>query len=337
MRYSLVELAPVVPCADRSAALELALRAAVDAEGSGYHRIWYAEHPGALSYASHDPATLIAAAVGRTSRIRLGSGAVLLNHHSPFGIAERYLMLEALAPGRIDLGLGRASSGPLVDHLLRRDRRAAASDDFGEQVQELVGHLHRAFEPGHPYASVDLTAGLSGVPEVWVLGSSGHSAALAGQLGIGYAFGAHINPAVLPAALRRYRDSFRATRFGTGKPQVVLAVNLVAADDERLAHELTWPARALRAGGRDRPIPTLEQARAELDRLERARPSAIEGGVVPAQVSGTTTSLREQLQPLVTETGATEIIVHDMLTDIDLRRRSRELVADALGALVPGA
>ncbi|GEL22246.1 alkane monooxygenase [Pseudonocardia sulfidoxydans NBRC 16205] len=337
MRYSLVELAPVTPGAGKTAALEQALGAAEDAERLGYHRFWFAEHHHTTGYAAQDPAPLIAIASRRTSRIRLGSGAVLLNHYSPYSVAERYLMLQALAPGRIDLGLGRSSAGPLVDHALRRDRQGAPVEDFFSQVEEVVGYLHHAFGPGHPYESVDLTHGIDGVPEVWVLGSSGGSAALAGGLGLGYAFGSHINPAMTGPAIERYRQSFTTTRFGPQEPTVVLTLNIVAADDEELAHRLTWPARALRTLGRERPVPTLAQATAELDATTKAEPSVVRDGVVPPQISGTPESLRAQLEPLVRDTGATEIMVQDMLTDPALRRRSRELVAQALAPIGAGA
>ncbi|MEU7815940.1 MsnO8 family LLM class oxidoreductase [Pseudonocardia sp. NPDC049154] len=336
MRYSLVELAPVAPGAGKHAALEHALAAAEEAEALGYHRFWYAEHHHTTGYAAQDPAPLVAVASRRTSRIRLGSGAVLLNHYSPYSVAERFLMLEALAPGRIDLGLGRSSAGPPIDHALRRDRRGMPVDDFFSQVAEIVGYYHHTFDTGHPYASIDLTRRVEGVPEVWVLGSSGGSAALAGGLGLGYAFGSHINPAMTGAALEQYRQSYVAKPYGPQAPSVMLTLNIVAADDEDLAHRLTWPARALRILGRERPVPTLAQATAELDALQKAQPSTVRDGVVPPQVSGTPESLRAQLEPLVRETGATEIMVQDMLTDPDLRSRSRELVAEALAPIETG-
>jgi luciferase family oxidoreductase group 1 len=335
MRYSLVELAPIAPDGDRRAALEQALTAAEDAERAGYHRIWFGEHPAALSYASHDPAILITAALSRTSRIRLGSGAVLLNHYSAFSVAQRFLSLEALAPGRIDLGLGRANSRPVVDYALRPERSSTTLSDFVEQVQEVVGHLHHAFAPDHPFAAIDLTVGVDGAPAVWVLGSSGHTAEVAGRLGVGYSFGGHINPAMIEPALDRYRSSFRATPFGTGEPQVVLGLNIVAAEEDDLAHRLTWPARALRSGGRDRPIPTLAQATDELDRAEKQRPSAVCGAAIPAQIAGTPESLRQQLEPLIRTAGAAEVVVHDMLTDFELRRRSRELIAGVFAGILP--
>ena len=333
MRYSLVELAPVTPGGTKREAVERALAAAEEAEDLGFHRFWFAEHHNVTGYAAQDPAPFIAAAAQRTSRIRLGSGAVLLNHHSAFTVAERFLMLDSFAPGRIDLGLGRSTATPLIDHALRRDRNSQPADDFPDQVQEIIGYLHRTFDPAHPFAAIDLTAGVDGIPEVWVLGSSGASAGLAAQLGIGYTFGGHINPGLATPALRHYRDGFTKTPFGSGAPQPMLALTIVAADDEATAHRLTWPGRALRAGGRDRPIPTLQQAEAELSAAAKAQTSTIAGGVIPAQISGTPATLRAHLEPVIRESGATEVMVQDMLTDSQARSRSRQIIAEALHAI----
>ncbi|MEV4135199.1 MsnO8 family LLM class oxidoreductase [Dactylosporangium sp. NPDC049742] len=333
MRFSLVELAPVTPGGSKWDALNRALAAAEEAEHLGFHRFWFAEHHHVTGYAAQDPAALIAAAAQRTSRIRLGSGAVLLNHYSAFSVAERFLMLESLAPGRIDLGLGRSTATPLVDHALRRDRSSQPADDFPDQVHEIIGYLHKAFDCAHPFAAIDLTAGIDGVPEVWVLGSSGASAGLAARLGIGYTFGGHINPGRADCALRHYREGFTKTPFGTGAAQPMLALNIVAADDEASAHRLTWPARALRAGGRDRPIPTVEQARAELSASAKAQPSTIVGGIVPPQISGTPATLRAQLEPVIRASGATEVMVQDMVTDAAARTRSRQIIAETLQAI----
>ncbi|GLL02180.1 MsnO8 family LLM class oxidoreductase [Dactylosporangium matsuzakiense] len=333
MRYSLVELAPVTPGGTKREALERALAAAEEAEQLGYHRCWFAEHHHVTGYAAQDPAPLIAAAAQRTARIRLGSGAVLLNHHSPFTVAERFLMLESLAPGRIDLGLGRATATPLIDLALQRDRTSRPADDFADQVQEIIGYLHTAFDRAHPFAAIDLTPGVDGTPEVWVLGGSGSSAGLAARLGIGYTFGGHIRPELASRALRHYRDRFTGTTFGAGAPQAMLALNIVAADDETSAHRLTWPARALRAGGRDRPIPTLRQAEAELSAAAKAQPSTIAGGVIPAQISGTPATLRAQLEPVIRAAGATEVMIQDMLTDPEARTRSRQIIAETLRSI----
>ncbi|GAA1857490.1 LLM class flavin-dependent oxidoreductase [Pseudonocardia ailaonensis] len=333
MRYSLVDLAAVAPRGDKRAALDRAVASAEEAEKAGYHRIWYAEHHRTTGYASQDPAPLIALAAARTSRVRVGSGAVLLNHHSPFTVAERFLMLEAMAPGRVDLGLGRSSSGPLVDCALRRDRQAEPVDDFADQVREITGYYRHDLDSAHPFHPIDLTEGIGGTPDVWVLGSSGRTAALAGRLGVGYTFGSHINAPLTEAALDHYRRTFVPSARDPRGPRAMIALVITAADDEDLAHRLTWPARALRAAGRIRPIPTLAEAESELGAAEKARPSTLTGGVVPDQISGTAESLRQQLEPFVRRIGVGEIVVQDMLTDHELRSRSRELVAAALASV----
>ncbi|TSD40554.1 MsnO8 family LLM class oxidoreductase [Rhodococcus sp. KBS0724] len=333
MKYSLVEVAPVQPGLGKREALSAALRAAEEAEAFEYHRIWYAEHHHSTGYASQDPVPLMAIAAQRTSRIRVGSGAVLLNYHSPFAVAERFLQLEALTPGRIDLGIGHASSAPLINYALLRDRNSQPTDDYSSQVKEVAGYYFNAFEDYHPFSTIDLTSGIDGVPELWLLGSSDRSARLAAALGLRYTYGGHIAPQASSTVLSRYQAEFVATPFGPPAPQTMLTLNIVAADDDELAHKLTFPARALRSFGHERPIPTLAQAERELSDDDKHRPSTIQNGLIPAQISGTVESLREQLQPLIRSTGATEIMVHDMVTDLELRSRSRQLVAQALAGI----
>lgn len=337
MKYSLVELAPVRPGGSKAQALQAAIRSAQEAEELGYHRIWYAEHHATAGYAAQDPVSLIALAAARTNRIRVGSGAVLLNHYSPFSIAERFLQLEALAPGRIDLGLGRATAGPVIDAALQRDRSSRPVDDFAQQVQEILAYHHHAFDPEHPFSSIDLTTGIAGTPEIWILGSSGNSAGLASGLGLGYAFAGFINSGAAVPALEAHRRDFRPTAFGPGEHRSILALNIVAAEDEETAHRLTWPARALwsrlSTSGTAALTPTLAEAEQELPANLRAQSSTIDGTTIPQQISGTVDTLRAQLDTLVRATGGTEIMVQDMLIDADLRSRSRELIAEAISGI----
>lgn len=322
MKVSLVELAPVRAGGTKHEALAGAVSAAREAERFGYHRIWYAEHNHTAAFAAQDPATLIALAAARTDRIRVGSGAVLLNHYRPFHVAERFQQLEALTPGRIDLGLGRATAGPLV-------HTGRSSVTFADQVRELLAHQHRDFPVDHPFATVDITAGIGAVPEVWVLGSSGKSAGLAGELGLGYVFAGFINPTAAVGSLRTHRESFAES----GEHRGILALNIVAADDAASAHRLTWPARALkqlRLTGGETFVPTLAQAAELLSPVVKQQPSHFDGSTIPAQLSGTVESLREQLSRIVELTGATEIMVQDMLVDSAERSRSRELIAAAI-------
>ncbi|WP_334144733.1 MsnO8 family LLM class oxidoreductase [Corynebacterium nuruki] len=333
MKYSLVELAPVTPGGTKTDALHRALDAATEAEQLGYHRIWYAEHHNTTAFASQAPEQLIALAASRTENIRVGSGAVLLNHYSPYATAERFLQLEALTPGRIDLGMGRANSGPPVDLALARTRDAPLRDDYASQVTEIIGYLHHALPEGHDFAALDPTRGIGSAPQAWVLGSSGNSAELAGQLGIGYAFAGFINPNKVKVGLRHYRESFTPTRFGAGTPQVMLSVNMVAAPTEAEALELTWPHRVMRSRTFHGQIPTVADAAAALTDGERDAPAHVNGLTLPPVIAGTPDSLRRQLAPVVEHCGITEIMVQDTLVDPDLRSRSRALVAEALAGL----
>lgn len=336
MKYSLVELAPVREGAGKPAAVDAAIRAAAEAESLGYHRFWYAEHHNTGGFAAQDPVALIARAVAETSIIRLGSGAVLLNHYSPLSVAERFLQLQSMAPGRIDLGIGRATAGRLVDAALQRDRNSRPVDDYAQQIQEILAYYHDAFGENHPFHSIDITAEVPGVPEVWVLGSSGSSASTAGSLGLGYAFAGFINPGGAEASLAAHRESFRVTPFGVQNYQSMLALNMVGADDEETAHRLTWPARAmyqnLFAGG-SHFLPTVVESESVLTDAAKSAPSTIAGGVIPQQVSGTVESLRAQLRPVIEATGATEIMVQDLLVDPELRSRSRAIIAEALAGI----
>lgn len=335
MKLSLVELGTVTPGTGKKAALDAALEAARQAESLGYHRIWYTEHHNTPGFASHAPELLIALAAHATGRIRVGSGAVLLNHYSPYKVAETFLQLEALYPGRIDLGVGRATTGPIVDTALRRDRRRGPVDDFDSQVQEILAYLHRAFPADHPFAQIDLTAGIPTRPELWVLGSSGNSAHMAGSLGLGYAFAGFINPAAAEPALLAYRGSFKPTAFGTPGHRAILALNVTVADTDAEARRLAWSARALFARlGRtgSSHVPTVAEAERELSRIEKDIPTVITDDGWPRQLAGSPDTVREQLHLMAAATGAEEIMVQDIIPDPDARAKSRALIAEALGA-----
>jgi luciferase family oxidoreductase group 1 len=150
MKVSLLELSRIPAGATHSETLKNSIAISVHAEAIGMSRVWFSEHHINHSLAGHNPELLIAAVSRHTDRIRLGSGAVLLNHYSPFKVAEVLHGLEALAPGRIDLGMGRATAGPIIDAALQRDRRSRFLDDFDQQVQEILGFHHSAFTKDHP-------------------------------------------------------------------------------------------------------------------------------------------------------------------------------------------
>ncbi|MFE3144441.1 LLM class flavin-dependent oxidoreductase [Streptomyces scopuliridis] len=335
MRLSVVELATVTPGANKTHALEAAVASARQADDLGFHRFWYAEHHGIAGQASHAPELLIGIAARETSRIRVGSGAVLLNHHSPFKVTETFLQLEALAPGRIDLGLGRATTGPLIDLALRRDRNSPDVDDFGEQVQEVLAYLHHDFPEDHPFAGIDLTAGIPTRPEVWILGSSGSSARLAGELGLGYTFAGFINPTGAERALLRHRAAFTPTRFGPSAHRSILAVHVVVADTDAEAKRLSWSVRAqyarLAHAGTAAMTPSVAEAERELSRAEKDAPTVIVDGRWPRFLAGSPDTVREHLEHMAAVTGAGELMVQDVIPDPDDRAKSRALLARALG------
>ncbi|MGP5654131.1 MsnO8 family LLM class oxidoreductase [Candidatus Corynebacterium faecigallinarum] len=341
MKLSIVDLGTVAPDTTESGALTDALDAAVDAEAFGYHRIWFAEHHQSRSGASHHPELLIAAATQRTSRIRLGSGAVLMNHYSPYKVAEMYQQLEAMAPGRIDLGMGRATGGPVVDLAMQLDRQNPVRLDHSQQVLETLAWLYGAFPDEHPFKDNPLMPSVDSRPEAWLLGSSPHSGRLAAQLGIGYTFAGFINPTSAAEALTSYRQGFQPAGFGWDAPAAILAVNVAVGETDEEGRRIAASpkgyysrlGRAGRAAG-SVMVPTPDEALGEMSGDERDEPVGIVDGQWPRFVAGSPSTVRLTLERMATEAGLTgddEIMVQDLIADSVDRRRSRELLAEEFG------
>lgn len=335
IKLSLVEQITVPTGRTAFEAVEDALVTARHAEALGFHRMWFAEHHGIDAVASHAPEVLMGVVARQTRRMRIGSGAILLNNYSSLKVAELFLQLEVLAPGRFDMGLGRATSGPLIDTALKRDRRSPNVDDFDQQVQEVLAFLHADFPPEHPFSRIRLMPTVAARPEPWVLGSSGSSVGLAAALGIGYSFAGFINPNGAIAALQHYRKAFRQTQYGAPTPQAMLGMCVFAADTDAEAHRMTWPTRAIFAqlgqrGGRV-PVPTIEEAERILTPAQRDEPSRIVDGRWPQQLAGSPSTLRSQLLQLIEHSGATELMLQSIFPDQEARRRSHALIAEVLG------
>ncbi|MEE6282302.1 MsnO8 family LLM class oxidoreductase [Georgenia sp. MJ170] len=338
MKLSIVDLGTVAPGTTETEALADALETARHAEAVGFHRIWFAEHHLSGSGASHHPELLIAAAAMQTSRIRLGSGAVLMNHYSPFKVAEMFKQLEAMAPGRIDLGMGRATAGPVIDLALQQNREHPVRADHQQQVLETVTWLYDAFPPDHPFAGHRLLDSVPHVPQTWLLGSSPSGSGLAAGLGIGYTFAGFINPVGAAPALRNYRDTFQPRGFGLDSPRAILAVNVTVgetrAEGQRLASSATgFYARLGRAGRRagSVTVPSVDEALREMTDAEREEPTSIIDGRWPRFVAGGPADVRATLEQMAEESGADEIMVQDLIADPGDRRRSHALLADAFG------
>lgn len=308
------------------------------AERRGYHRHWVAEHHSMPGVASSSPAVILAHLAAHTSRIRLGSGGVMLPNHAPLVIAEQFGTLEALAPGRIDLGLGRApgTDGATAAALRRTDRLNEGADDFPEQLSELTRFLDDSFPDGHPYARIHAVPGPvqgpKGRPPVWLLGSSGFSARLAGLLGLPFAFAHHFSARNTIPALDLYRQSFRPSEV-LSEPYALIGVAALAADEDAEARRqvLTGAVSMLRLRtGRPGLVPTPEEAEAAERGFSPAEREFV-GDWLGNIVHGTPDEVRTGLDGLQKRTGADELMITANAHGGEARLRSYALIADAYG------
>lgn len=330
---SVLDLAPVPEGADATEALQRSTDLARRAEAWGYHRYWVAEHHNMPGIASSSPAVLLAHLGSATTTIRLGSGGVMLPNHAPLVVAEQFGMLEALHPGRIDLGIGRApGSDQLTAAALRRPGAGVALDgeDFPEQLGQLIGFLSGSFSPEHPYARVRAVPKGPEPPALWLLGSSGYSAQVAGLLGLPFSFAHHFSPDNTVAALELYRTRFRPSA-DLAQPYAMIGAAVVCANTDREARWLHGSSQLsmlrLRTG-RPGQLPSPEEAAAySFTPAEKEIVKAATG----KHIVGDPGSVTEQLDALLEETGADEVMVTTNVFDHRARLRSFELVAELAG------
>jgi luciferase family oxidoreductase group 1 len=329
VRFGVVDQVPVATGTDGARAVAETLALARRVEALGYTRYWLAEHHSTNSFACAQPAALIPAVATATSRLRVGSGGVLLPHYSPYEVAEQFRMLEAITPGRIDLGIGRAPGGTMgAVEALRYGRGGIPHSAFTDQARDLIGWLRDALEPGHPFARVRAMPRGVEPPEVWLLGSSGETARLAGALGCGYAFAQFISGVDGSAAARAYRAAFRPSGV-LGEARVIVAVGAVCAETDAEAERLASSLRLWRARietGRDRGIPSPEEA------LEhRWAPGQLERVSDGERVYvGTPDRVADRLRALAERYEADEVLVVTVTHSYEARTRSYELLAEAL-------
>jgi luciferase family oxidoreductase group 1 len=329
---SVLDLATVGAGSTPSESLAVSTELAKRAEEWGYHRFWVAEHHGMPGVASSSPAVLIAHLAANTRTIRLGSGGVMLPNHAPLVVAEQFGTLHALHPGRIDLGLGRA---PGTDQATARALRRADvdPDDFPQQVAELTAFLDDDFPEDHPYRRIHAIPGEANVrgvgrPPIWLLGSSGFSAQLAGIWGLPFAFAHHFSAANTLPALELYRSTFRPSEV-LDRPYAMIGVGAVAADTDeealRLARTGALSMLRLRRG-MPGPVPTPEEA-------ESYPYSPMEQEIVNDWLSnvvyGSPETVRRGLDALRERTGADELMITTNIHGGQARLRSYELIAQA--------
>ena len=278
---SVLDLAPVGRGSTPADALRNSIALVQETERLGYHRHWVAEHHNMPGIASSSPAVLLAHLASVTSTIRLGSGGVMLPNHSALTVAEQFGMLEALHPGRIDLGIGRApGTDQLTAAALRRGPELLGADDFPEQMTELLGYFEGAFPEGHRYERITAVPARGYKPALWLLGSSTYGASAAAVLGLPFSFAYHFAPAMLDDALAIYRQNFRPSA-DLDAPYVMLGVSVLCGETDEHARRAgqAGPARVPPApAGASRRLPVAGRSgRVQL----HARGASVRGGLDP--------------------------------------------------------
>jgi len=327
-KLSVLDLATVSEGSTPADALRNSIELAQHTERLGYHRYWVAEHHNMPGIASSAPAVLIAEVASATETMRVGSGGVMLPNHAPLVVAEQFGMLDALHPGRIDLGIGRApGTDGMTAMALRRDANPLSDEDFPQTLGELVGFFEGKFPPGHPYGHITAVPGAGNLPEIWLLGSSGYSAQVAGMLGWPFSFAHHFMARNTLPALKLYRDSFKPSDR-LSEPEAMVAVAVICAEDDETARYLSRAARLSMArlrSGRPTRFPSNEEAAAhEFSPSDEAKIADLSGSAI---VGGPET-VRRRLEELAAETEADELMITTMVYGHAERLRSYELVAE---------
>jgi luciferase family oxidoreductase group 1 len=319
---SVLDLSPVVEGGTVAQSFVNSTGLAQHAEALGFRRYWLAEHHGMAGIASAATSVLIAHIAGATQRIRVGAGGIMLPNHSPLVIAEQFGTLEALHPGRIDLGLGRApGTDPVTARALRRNLSSDA-DEFPQDVIELMDLMSDA-----PQQNIRAVPGRGAKVPVWILGSSLFGAQLAAHLGLPFAFASHFAPQMMMQAIQIYRSTFRASKT-LAKPYVMLGINVFAADTDSEAH---WRASSMQQSfvslrtGRPRQLPPpLEGYVQSLQAHEKA----ILDTVLPCSAIGSPSTIQAFLQAFVDRTGADELMVTGNIYEHQARLRSYAIAAE---------
>ena len=324
---SVLDLSPVVAGSTGSQALRNTLDLARLADGLGFTRYWVAEHHNMPSIASSAPDIMIGQIAAATSRMRVGSGGVMLPNHAPLMVAERFKVLEALFPDRIDLGLGRApGTDQVTSYALRRRQGISEEDDFLDRFNEMMLMESRGFPAGHPFSKVQAMPADVALPPIYLLGSSDYSAQLAGQIGAAFAFAHHFATFPADEAMRLYRESFKPSP-SHDKPYAILGTHVVCADTDEEAERLAATVdlnTVRRAKGEMLPLASPEDALAfDYTPVDRARIAQSRTRISV----GSPKTIMAKLGPLIAATQATEVMVTTMIYDHAARKHSYELLA----------
>ena len=331
MILGVLDQSPIRSGGTPTEAIQETLILAEHADRLGYARYWLAEHHSSGGLAGAAPEVLMGQVAARTSRIRVGSGGVMLSHYSPLKVAENFRVLQALFPGRIDLGIGRApGSDQRTARALRHGPGAVPLEHFPQQLADLIGFLHDELPEGHPYGGVRAMPAGPSAPPIWILGSSSDGAALAAHFGTAFSYAHFINAVGGVDATRFYRESFRPS-VRLDAPQASVAVFALCAETEAEAERLArcrdlFIVRLYT--GRFGPFPSVEEAEAyQYSPPERA----IVAEARRRTVAGTPEQVKARLEALAAEYDVDELVIVTITHDFKARLRSYELLAEAFG------
>ncbi|WP_138414615.1 LLM class flavin-dependent oxidoreductase [Aquibacillus sediminis] len=330
MKLSVLDQAPISRGSNPVDALQHSIELAKVTEKLGYTRYWVAEHHSTNGLASSSPEILITRIASETSRIRVGSGGVLLPQYAPYKVAENFKMLEALFPNRIDLGLGRSPGGSQQTRLALTDGVKKNLNAFPRQLQELQGFLYNALPKDHPYRTVKATPRVDTYPEVWVLGLSERGATNAAKLGVGFCYGHFINPVNGELAIRTYREKFEPS-ISLQKPHVLACIFVVCAETEEKAEELAlsqdkWLLSVEKGG--DTKVPSLQEVKNKTYSDEERR---IITKNRKRTIIGTPIKVKEALENYSELYGIDEFMIITNIYEFDAKVRSYELLANTFG------
>jgi luciferase family oxidoreductase group 1 len=328
---SVLDLCPVPTGATTAEALRRTIDLARHVENWGYRRYWVAEHHNMPGIASSAPAVLVGQVAAATSSIRVGSGGVMLPNHVPLVVAEQFGMLEALYPGRVDLGIGRApGTDGVTARALRRNIEALSDDDFPQQLAELRGYFSNDVADGPAGRWVRAIPAEGNLPIVWLLGSSGYSAQLAGLLGLPFAFAHHFSSANTLPALALYRRTFRPSAV-LSEPFCLISVSVLCAEDGGRAEWLHGSSRLsmlrLRTG-HPSTLPSPEEA-AGYRYTEAER--AVIAEATASHIVGAPAEVVSGLRHLTQRTGVDELMITTSTYDHTDRLESFRLLAESAG------
>lgn len=333
-RLSVLDQSPVPSGSTPADALRNSVDLATHVESLGFHRFWISEHHSMDTLASSAPEILLARIGAETTRIRLGSGGIMLPHYTALKVAETFRTLQALYGPRIDLGIGRApGGGPIESAALRRNRTAPPVDDFPDQLSELLAFLHHGFPASHPFSRVKVAPDSPGSPDVWLLGSSLWSAQAAAEFGLPYTFAHFFSGDSTRQAIELYRRQFQPNRALEAqtrhRPEAMAAVGVICAETQQEAERLAQSVRLLQLRIRindRRPVASPQEAEAELPTFGPRQP---EPGEFPRIFVGTPDKVSRELTAMARSLEIEEFVVNTITHSPEARQRSYTLLAEA--------